>query len=134
MVKLVQQDDFISDKALTFDGIKTIDPSKINYYGNSQGGIMGTSYMAVTQDITRGVVGVNGGPMVQILPRSKDFTPFYDILKTRFAGRDRLSILHLVGMQFTRTWPGGYQHYISKKPLPQTPPKTLISFYALGDA
>jgi hypothetical protein len=36
-------------------------PNPAAYYtGNSQGGILGTVYMAVTQDVTRGVLGVPG--------------------------------------------------------------------------
>ena len=44
-----------------------------SYTGNSEGGIFGTVYMAVTQDVERGVLGVPGGPYAMLLPRSHDF-------------------------------------------------------------
>lgn len=54
-----------------------IDPAR-------QGGIFGSVYMSVTTDVTRGVIGVGGGPYGLLLPRSADFTALFDVLKARF--------------------------------------------------
>lgn len=45
-----------------FTKTSVINPKELNYYGNSQGGIMGTVYCALSQDVTAGVIGVGGGP------------------------------------------------------------------------
>jgi hypothetical protein len=37
------------------------------YYGNSNGGIQGVVYMALSQDVSRGVIGVGGGPVGAIM-------------------------------------------------------------------
>lgn len=46
----------VNDPMLIFDGRPAIDPTKVNYYGNSQGGIMGEVYMAATTDVSRGIL------------------------------------------------------------------------------
>lgn len=51
---------FVHDPTVTFNGKTVIDPSKRFYYGNSQGGILGTVYMGATTDVERGVIGVGG--------------------------------------------------------------------------
>ena len=42
------------DPVMMFGGRTAIDTTKVNYYGNSQGGIFGEVYMAATTDVTRG--------------------------------------------------------------------------------
>lgn len=61
------------DKNVIFNGASVIVPEYTHYYGNSLGGILGTVYMATTTDVTRGTLGVPGGPFGLLLPRSQDF-------------------------------------------------------------
>lgn len=65
---------------LTPSGESIIDTSKTAYFGNSCGGIMGTVYMATTQNVRRGLLGVAGGSFNLILPRSADFMIEFDIV------------------------------------------------------
>jgi len=51
---LYAQGGLASDPHLIFQGKEVIDPELANYYGNSQGGIMGEVYMAATTEVTRG--------------------------------------------------------------------------------
>ena len=44
-----------------FKNTNVLDASQRYYYGNSLGGIMGTVYMSLSQDVERGVLGVAGG-------------------------------------------------------------------------
>jgi hypothetical protein len=74
----------VEDEALTFDGQAVIDPEARYFYGNSQGSIMGSAYVAMSPDITRGVFGVGGGPYSLLLTRSKDFEDFFKIFKDNF--------------------------------------------------
>jgi hypothetical protein len=74
LMRLMQQASFINSKAMTFDGKAVIDPSRRYYYGNSQGGIYGTTYVALSTDLTRGVLGV-AGTSESIQGRSLAFNP-----------------------------------------------------------
>lgn len=60
---------FSRDEHVTFDGVSVINTTETAYFGNSEGGIFGTVYMAVTQDVEYGVLGVPGGPYSLLLPR-----------------------------------------------------------------
>ena len=51
---------FAKDPAVTFNGKSVIDTSVGYYRGDSQGGIFGTSYMALSTDVTRGLLGEPG--------------------------------------------------------------------------
>ena len=75
---------FAQDEALTFEGEAVIDTDARYYYGNSQGAIMGTAYVAMSPDITRGVFGVGGVPYSLLLTRSVDFEDFFKIFKDNF--------------------------------------------------
>jgi len=62
--------------------------------GNSQGGIMGGTFMSTTPDILSGVLGVPGAPFSLLLPRSQDFADFYDIFKIKYGNQlDRIFLL-----------------------------------------
>lgn len=45
---------------LRFNARPVMDPTRVSYYGNSEGGILGGVYMALSQDVTRGCLGVFG--------------------------------------------------------------------------
>lgn len=64
-MKLLTSPKFIADDIFKFNGTNgqyTVlsPPYKRNYYGNSQGGILGTVYMSLTTDVTHGTLGVPG--------------------------------------------------------------------------
>lgn len=86
LMKMMTQSRFVHDPAVTFNGTSVISvtPSDWHYYGNSQGGIMGSVYMGVSTDVTRGVSGVGGGPYSLLLPRSSDFSVLFDVIKARY--------------------------------------------------
>jgi hypothetical protein len=52
--------------------------------GVSLGGILGSVYMSVTTDVTRGVIGVGGAPFALLLPRSSDFSALFSVLDARY--------------------------------------------------
>merc|ERR1712154_536794 len=99
LMKLMLSSDFIADDDIfAFDNsvrvVPASGPYKRNYYGNSQVGILGTVYMALSTDVTHGTVGVPGGPYALLLPRSDDFSALFDILKTRYhSDTDRILLL-----------------------------------------
>jgi hypothetical protein len=57
------------------DGSPDLDASKISYFGQSFGGIYGTTFMAVEPDVHAGVVNVPGGSISEIARLSPSFRP-----------------------------------------------------------
>ncbi len=125
------QGDLGADAALQGEGGPLIDASRIHYYGNSQGGIMGAAYLAMSPDIQRGVLGVPGGPYSLLLPRSKDFDPFFDAIKESYA--DHRDIMWLVAGLMQQQWdpvePGGWMWDLTAG----EQPKEVLLQVAIGD-
>jgi Bacterial Ig-like domain len=57
------------------DGRRELDPERISYFGQSFGGIYGTTFMAVEPDVHAGVVNVPGGSILEIARLSPAFRP-----------------------------------------------------------
>ncbi len=111
-----------------------IDPDEVYYHGISQGGILGGVYMALTTEVTRGVLGVPGQPYNLLLPRSVDFDPFFDIAKTRIKdARDIQMMLGMVQLLWNRVEPAGYTSHIASDLLPNTPTHEVFMRAAIGD-
>jgi len=135
--RLVTQSAFRNDASMTYRGgpIVSADPTRWHYYGNSQGGILGTVYMAATTDVTRGVIGVGGGPYSLLLPRSSDFSTLFAVLRLRYPHQlDAISMMAIMGALWDRAEPGGYLRAISDDPLPGTPAHRVIFQHGLADA
>lgn len=128
-----------NDPALTFTGAggsySAIDPEKLSYYGNSQGGILGGAYLALSPDIDRGVLGVGGMPYALLLPRSADFDQFFNLLKGAYD--DQRDIMLLIAL-FQNLWdPGegaGWAWAMNREPSPTVGAKQVLMQVAIGDA
>ncbi len=125
---------FVNDENVQFGGHSVIDPAEGYYRGDSQGGIMGTTYLALSTDVTRGLIGEPGMPYSLLLNRSRDFEPFFQLLMAQYStGRDIQHALALVQQLWDRTEPNGWSPYITSNPLPNTPVKQVLLHVALGD-
>lgn len=125
---------FASDPNVQYNGKSVIDTSRRYYRGNSQGGIFGATYMALSTDVQRGLLGDMGAPYSILLTRSQDFTPFFGLLKTSFTTAfDMQMVLGLVQMFWDRTEPNGYAAYITSDTLPGTPAHAVLQQSAIGD-
>ncbi len=135
LMRLVTSPAFINNVNVTFGG-KPVISSAVGdrfYTGNSQGGIMGGVYMATSPDVTRGVLGVGGGPYAMLLPRSSDFAELFDLLKVRYPRSvDRMIILCIMQALWDRMDPAGWAAYITK-PVDNSPPRRVVMHYGLGD-
>ena len=81
-----------------------IDTDDIRYFGISQGGIFGASFLALSPDIERGHLGVGGVNYSTILQRSRNFTPFFEMLAPNYPRRaDQGVILALAQLLFDGT-------------------------------
>lgn len=131
----MMQTSIVNDPELEFGGVKILEGAPLGYFGNSQGGILGAAYLAVSPDLPRGVLGVPGMPYTMLLSRSVDFDPFFLIFKEKYLDHREITLLLMV---IQTLWdpgePSGYAHALTEEPLPNTPPKQVLLHPAIGDA
>lgn len=77
-----------------------IDPGKIYYYGVSLGGIQGTSFVAVSNRITRGVLAVPGSVWLNMIPRSTVWPPIKSVMDVTYPD----PLVQQMGIAFIQTW------------------------------
>ena len=124
----------VDDAALQYEGNPMLDGSTTYYYGGSQGGIMGASYMALATDVTRGVLAVPGQSYNLLLERSVNFDAFADIIDSTYAQSfDRQMLLGLVQLLWDRAEPSGLSRHIVNDTLPGTPSHQVLLLDAIGD-
>jgi len=130
--RLMNTDDgILSDPA--FGDIKVA--GDLVYYGNSQGGIMGSALTAVSPDISRAVLGVPATNYGLLLLRSIDFDQYESIMEPAYpTRRDRTIAISVMQMLWDRGEGGGYINHITRDPLPGTQPnKAVLMHVAWGD-
>jgi len=116
------------------DGRSVIDTSAGFYTGDSQGGIFGGVYMALTTDVERGILGVPGQPYNLILNRSVDFDPYLALLRQAYTEGPNIQLsLAAIQMLWDRAEPGSFTGHIMNDPLPGTPSHQVILQPAMGD-
>jgi len=87
---------FKNDPTLMINGKPLVDGSEIYYYGISQGGIEGNTFMALSPDVLRGALNVGGGEYSLMLTRSADFKTLKAILNETYpVQRDQEVLLAL---------------------------------------
>ena len=124
----------VDDPALQFDGNGMLDGDTTYYYGGSQGGIIGASYMALATDVTRGVLAVPGQSYNLLLERSVNFDAFADLINGNYPQAfDRQLILGLVQLLWDRAEPSGLARHIIDDTLPGTPTHQVLLLDAIGD-
>jgi len=121
-------------EAFQIDGTSVIDTSEAYYTGDSQGGIFGGTYMALSTDVLRGRLGVPGQPYNLLLNRSVDFDPYLALLRQSFSDGPNIQIA-LAAMQtlWDRSEPGSFTSHIMNDPLPGTPSHQVLIMPAMGD-
>jgi len=124
-----------TDMATAPNGNPTIDSTQRFYRGDSQGGIFGGTFMSISTDITRGMLGEPGGPYSLLLNRSVDFDSFFALLNIGFHSQQlpiQLTI-NLLDQLWFRTEPAGYVSYMRQNMLPNTPSHDVLIEAAIGD-
>lgn len=125
---------FVNSPAFRANGKPLIDNRAVYYDGNSQGGIIGGALMAVSQDITRGVLGVPGMNYSTLLNRSIDFDQYASVMYNMYPDKvDQQLNFALMQMLWDRAETNGYAAHISKNPLPKTPLHQVLLVPAVGD-
>lgn len=116
------------------DGSPLIDPSRVVYDGNSQGGIMGLMLVAVSPDLERAILGVPGMNYSLLLPRSVDFDPFREVFEPSYPDPlERSLIISMIQMLWDRGEGAGYVRHVVADPFPGTPTTEVLLHVALGD-
>jgi hypothetical protein len=116
------------------EGKPTIDSTTRFSRGDSQGGIGGGVYMAITTDVTRGLLDNTGAPYELLLSRSSDFTPFFLVIRGIYSDPPQLHLgIDLIQQLWDNAEPDGYISYISQDMLPNTPAHNVLIHDALGD-
>jgi hypothetical protein len=111
-----------------------VDPSEMHYWGISQGGIFGASYMAITPDIARGCVEVPGQSYNMLLNRSVDFDQYFALLTSGYDdSRDLQMLLGLIQMLWDKAEPSGYSYRIQNDLFPDTIDHEVLIRAAVGD-
>lgn len=125
---------FAKDPLVQFGGKSALDTKTSYYFGGSEGGILGATFMALTTDITRGGLEVAGQPYDLLLNRSVDFDPYWALIRGAYPNAlDVQLLLDLVQMLWDRGEPTGYSKYIVHDPLPGTPAHDVFLQLSIGD-
>jgi hypothetical protein len=136
---LIHEAGFLSDAAFHVDpgdvgSPGVLDPARLYYNGNSQGGILGGSLTAVAPDFTRATLGVPAMNYSVLLNRSVDFDTYKLFLDPAYPSAVRQQLaLSMIQMIWDRSEANGYAHRMTDDPLPNTPPHEVMLNVAFGD-
>ena len=90
--------------------------------------------MALSTDVTRGMLGEPGAPYSLILNRSADFSGFSALLHIIYQDpRDVQIAISLLQIMWDRSEPDGYMPFITSNMLPNTPHHDILIEAAIGD-
>ena len=107
--------------------------SGLVYYGNSEGGIMGGAFIALSTEVRRAVLGVPGMDYAILLPRSADFQPFLSLLNTVYPSKASQQLgFDLIQMLWDRAETDGYAEEMTGG-LPGTPSHQVLLEEGFGD-
>jgi hypothetical protein len=123
-----------SHPAFQVAGRPVFDASELFWDSNSQGGIMGVAFMALSPDVRRGVLGVPAINYSVLLPRSVDFDVYAKILNPAYPSVDERQLaLAITQMLWDRGDGNGYAHHLTSDPPPNTPAHTVLLHPVNGD-
>jgi len=123
-----------TDKDFKVDGVSTIKPGYVTYYGNSQGGIMGGALTALSPDVVRSVLYVPAINYSTLLSRSVDFDEYAHFLYTNYLKvEERPLIFELMQLLWDRGEPNGYAQHMTDDPLAGTPKHKVLIEMSYGD-
>jgi hypothetical protein len=115
-------------------GDSLVDPTRVYYYGLSQGHIFGSSIVAYDPFITRAVVGVGAANYSMMLERSSDWPTYEATLAGSYLSPLKIAIaIHLMQMFWDFTDPATTSPYVSRDGVPGAGPKQLLLHMATGD-
>ncbi|MGZ3441065.1 MAG: hypothetical protein ACXVDD_16190, partial [Polyangia bacterium] len=123
------------DPMLQTGGHALTDGSQIYYYGISDGGIQGGTFMALSRDVVRGVLNVPGSTWNLMMLRSHDFQGLKTFLNSVYPDfLDQQILIAALQSYWDYTDPISFAAHVITDPLPMTPPKRILVQEAINDA
>ncbi len=111
-----------------------INRNEVFYSGNSQGGIFGATFMAISPDIRYGHLGVPGNNYATLLHRSHDFTRFFDMLQGNYPSVEDQDVgIAALQLFWDTTDPVSYLRHITAEPFDTASPHYVVLTPAKGD-
>jgi hypothetical protein len=111
-----------------------VDPTRVYFYGLSQGAILGTPVMAWEPTVTRAVLGVGAANFSMILERSADWPMYRLILQGSYMDAlDDALILGLIQMRYDKTEGSGIVNTVLAGAPTGVPAKQILMQMALSD-
>lgn len=113
-----------------------VDTSRIYYWGASLGGIEGSSFISISDDIARAAFGVPGSSWATMFTRSIVFPPVKTLLEPHYP--DPLAFMIAFSIfqgRFDYSDPVNVSQLMFKRPLPDAPKDRLVVLQeAIGDS
>ena len=111
-----------------------VDPSRLYYDGNSQGGILGAALTAIAPDFERAVLGVPGINFSVLLTRSSNWDTYGDVFNPAYPRQsERPLALALINMLWDRGEGDGWAHHVTTNPPAGTPAHRVLLHGSVGD-
>jgi hypothetical protein len=124
-----------NDPQLRVDGRPITDGSQVYYYGISDGGIQGGTFMALSPDVVRGVLNVPGCEWSLMMLRSHDFAALQPLLGSVYTDAlDQQVLVTALQSEWDQTDPASFATHLVADPLPSVPLKHILVQEAIGDA
>ncbi|MCU1282510.1 MAG: hypothetical protein JWM53_6056 [bacterium] len=124
-----------NDPMLQLNGHAITDGSEVYYYGISDGGIQGGTFMALSRDVVRGVLNVPGCTWNLMMMRSHDFAPLKTFLDSVYPDLlDQQILIAALQSYWDYTDPISFAPHVLADPLPSTPAKRILVQEAINDA
>lgn len=113
-----------------------LDLSRTYYWGASLGGIQGSSFVSISDDIAHAVFGVPGSAWSTMIPRSIVFPPLRAFLQPHYPDPlDLMFGVSLIQARFDHSDPANLTKLMFERPLPDAPKgRTVILQEAIGDS
>jgi hypothetical protein len=116
------------------NGDPLVDPTKVHYYGISQGGIMGTTVCAIDPVIEKCVVQVGAINYSMMLERSHDWPTYRTTLIGAYPDPlDTSLLIGLLQIEWDRSEPTSVADIITGVGFPGAPKKSVFMQMAIGD-
>jgi hypothetical protein len=111
-----------------------VDDTRVYYSGISQGGIFGASFMALTQDVQHGHLGVPGAHYFTLIGRSRNFNVLGTLLASSYPKLNDQRVGMIAAQQlWNKTDPVSYYRHISAEPFENDAPRRVLLTPAKGD-
>jgi hypothetical protein len=121
---------------LKVGGKSVLDAKRVFYYGISNGGIQGLTFLAQSPDVLRGALCVPGGFWSLMMWRSSNFQRLLPLLSANYSDAlDRQVLIAFSQMMWDTTDPATYAPHVVSAPLPGSGgAKRVLYQEGLGDA